>query len=74
MKGKVYASKFFSYSICFSLCTTAKQYTYDIIAAIYTNTLHFIRDCGVKCPSYKSKRILTFYIDNKIQLNTNAFT
>lgn len=67
IKGKVYAQKFFCYSIVhFSLWMTANQYTNDVIGAIYKNTSNFTGDWSVKCPSYKSNRILMFYIKPKL--------
>lgn len=52
----------------------AKQCTNDVIGAIYTNTSSLTEDLSVKRPSYKPNRILTFYVENQIQLNTKAFT
>lgn len=50
----------------FLLWMTANQYTNDVIGAIYTNTSNFTGDWSVKCPSYKSNRVLTFYIKPKL--------
>lgn len=52
----------------------AKQCINDVIGAIYTNTSSLTEDLSVKRPSSKPNRILTFYVENQIQLKTKAFT